>query len=147
MAEYETIDQIKLMNIVADYPLISDFLFAIPNGGLRHPAIAKKLKDMGAKAGVSDLFLPIPINGHYGLWIELKASPRPGVMFKPGKPTKLQLDWLEKMQMVGYQTSVCYGTQIAWACICNYVWGQDKPRKEFKHYKNYKDWLLASKIS
>lgn len=47
-------------------------LFAIPNGGLRNKIIAGKLKKEGARSGVWDLFLSVPINGKGGLFIESK---------------------------------------------------------------------------
>ena len=43
-----------------------------PNGEARNPIIGAKLKRMGVKAGVPDLFLPVPRGGFHGLWIEMK---------------------------------------------------------------------------
>ena len=42
-------------------------LFAVPNGGHRHRAVAARLKDEGVKAGVPDLFLPVPRGAFHGL--------------------------------------------------------------------------------
>src|SRR5262245_32523350 len=51
-------------------------MFAIPNGSERAKPVAARLKAEGVKAGVSDVFLPLPIvhnSGMYaGLWIEMK---------------------------------------------------------------------------
>ncbi len=48
--------------------------FAIPNGGKRGKATAGKLKAEGVRAGVLDVFLPVPSCGFAGLWIEFKAG-------------------------------------------------------------------------
>lgn len=48
------------------------YWFAIPNGGLRHPGVAKKLKAEGVKPGAPDLCVMLE-NGRVG-WLELKAA-------------------------------------------------------------------------
>lgn len=85
--------------------IIGGYLLAIPNGGYRHIAEAKKLKKEGVKAGVSDLFLAIPkFNGvenpkfPYGLWIEVKAL--------KGKISENQKLWNAKMNCIGYATKI-----------------------------------------
>lgn len=50
------------------------WLHAIPNGGKRHPATARKLKAEGVKPGVADLFLPHAAQGYHGLYIEMKRE-------------------------------------------------------------------------
>ena len=87
------------------YPEIK-YVFAIPNGGARHPAVAAQLKRSGVKSGVPDLFAPIPIPGaSAGLWIEMKA---PG-----GKVSQNQDDYLRFLYEVGFTTKVCYSAQDA----------------------------------
>lgn len=49
-------------------------IFAIPNGGSRHPAEAKALKAQGVVAGVPDLFIGMPGIGRHGVWVELKVG-------------------------------------------------------------------------
>tara|TARA_R100000781_G_scaffold60632_1_gene38776 strand:+ start:4706 stop:5071 length:366 start_codon:yes stop_codon:yes gene_type:complete len=57
--------------IEAKYP---DLLFwHTPNGGKRNPREGAKLKAMGTKAGVPDLFFPVPTGKFNGLFIELKG--------------------------------------------------------------------------
>lgn len=50
------------------------WLHAIPNGGLRDPATAARMKAEGVKRGVFDIFLPKPIGKRHGLYIEMKTS-------------------------------------------------------------------------
>lgn len=80
---------------------VSDYLFAIPNGGKRNPREAARLKGLGVKAGVSDLFLPVARGGYHGLWIEMKS--------KNGKASKAQTEWLIKMRDQGYAAALCFG--------------------------------------
>lgn len=48
--------------------------FAIPNGGQRHPGVARKLKAEGVQAGVADLFIMIPNANRNGLFVEVKTA-------------------------------------------------------------------------
>ena len=88
--------------------------FAIPNGGDRHPAVAAKLKAEGVKAGVPDLFLPIPRGAHHGLFVEMKRQ-------RGGKLSDDQKDWIIKLQAQGYEVKVCAGFEAAKAAIEEYL--------------------------
>jgi hypothetical protein len=77
------------------------WLFAVPNGGLRHPKIAKEMKAEGLKAGVPDIMLPQPRGEYSGLFIEMKVG--------YNKPTAEQTKWLEWLNQVGYYAVVCKG--------------------------------------
>lgn len=93
-------------------------MFAIPNGGLRNKIVAAKLKKEGVKAGVLDIFLPVPrlYSGEdpvHGLFIEMKV--------KPNKPTKNQLYWMGRLEAEGYETAVCYSWIEAKDKIINYL--------------------------
>lgn len=48
-------------------------LYAIPNGGHRHPAVGGKLKREGVKAGMPDLHLPVPRGAWASLYLEVKV--------------------------------------------------------------------------
>lgn len=74
------------------YPELK-WLHHIPNGGSRNKAEAVKLKQMGVKAGVSDLCLPYPKGIYCGLYIEMK--------FGDGKHQKSQKEFLTDMAAVG----------------------------------------------
>ena len=84
-------------------------LFAIPNGGQRHPAVAQKLKAEGVRAGVPDLCLPAPRHGYFGLFIEMKV--------KPNKTSPAQNEWLAALEAKGYYCKVCYGFDEARAVL------------------------------
>lgn len=55
------------------YPALK-WIHAIPNGGARAKAVAGKLKAEGVKSGISDMFVPIPVGGFHGMYIEMKAG-------------------------------------------------------------------------
>ena len=76
-------------------------IFAIPNGGHRHPSVAAKLKATGVSAGVPDLFIPA-----WRLWVEMKRT-------KGGSVSAEQKDWIAYLQEVGYCAIVCKGAEDA----------------------------------
>lgn len=95
--------------------VIGDYLLAIPNGGKRSPREGARLKAEGAKAGVSDLLLPIRRGGFGGMWLEMKA---------PGeKPSPKQWEWLEFMDRAGYHATWCDDWEKAAQAITDYLDG------------------------
>ena len=98
---------------------VGDYLIAIPNGGLRNKKVAAQLKAQGVKAGVSDIFLPVPRSTMHGLWIELK-TPK-SAQGPAGKPSALQIEWLDKMGGQGYAAVICYGWTSAMETIIDYL--------------------------
>lgn len=94
------------------YPVLS-LMFAIPNGGQRHIAVARKLKQEGVKPGVPDVCLPIARMGYNALYIEMKV--------KPNKPTKMQLAWHDALMIEGNKVVVCYGWEDAVTVIEGYL--------------------------
>lgn len=87
--------------------------FAVPNGGDRHPAVAKKLKDEGVTAGVPDIFIA---DGNPGLFIEMKAP--------KGKLQANQKEIIGKLGMAGYNVAVCYGWEQAKEVTQEYLTGE-----------------------
>ena len=85
------------------YPHLSRCLFAIPNGGQRHPAVAAKLKKEGVRSGVADLFLMIPSTNmddfHHGVFIELKVG--------RNKQTETQKEFETLAISKGYKYYLC----------------------------------------
>ena len=101
-------------------------MFAIPNGGHRHKAVAAKMKAEGVQAGVPDIFIACPhtkttvsyqvgpfSQDFAGLFIELKAG--------KNKTTESQDEWIERLSKAGYRVAVCYGFEEAKKEILDYL--------------------------
>lgn len=95
------------------YPELG-LLFHIPNGGSRHPAEAKKMRLMGVKPGVPDLFLPVPRGAYHGLWIEMKRR-------KGGRLSDEQAVWLDVLNGQGYKAIRCDGAEAACDALEEYL--------------------------
>ena len=95
------------------YPEL-DLLYHCPNGAERHPAVAAKLKKIGVKAGVPDLFLPVARGGWHGLFIEMKK--RNGGRVRPE-----QREWIEALTAQMYRAIVCHGCDEACDAIFKYL--------------------------
>lgn len=75
-------------------------IFAIPNGGHRDIRVATRLKAEGVRAGVPDLFLPVPARGLHGLWLEIKIG--------RNRQTIQQVRWADNLKLMGYGYIVVY---------------------------------------
>lgn len=89
-------------------------MYAIPNGGERHPAVAVKLKAEGVKSGVPDICLPYPCGGYPGLYIEMKRQ-------KGGRLSDSQREWLRNLADNGYVCVVARGFEEARQAIEKYL--------------------------
>ena len=89
-------------------------LFAIPNGGSRHPAEARNLKLTGVRSGVPDMFLPVARGGYHGLFIELKRV-------KGSTVEPMQKVWIDALSRAGYMAVVCRGAASAIETIEEYL--------------------------
>lgn len=94
------------------YPDLS-LLFAVPNGGARYVAVARKLKAAGVKPGVPDVCLPVVRGPYHGLFIELKINNR--------KATPRQSWWLRQLLDQGYCARVANGFEEAKQIILHYL--------------------------
>lgn len=94
-------------------------LYAIPNGGSRHPVEAKNMKLAGVKSGVPDMFLPVARRGYHGLYIELKRRDVNVVSAN-------QYEWLCKLHMRDYLVEVCRGYDEATKVLTWYLSGTGK---------------------
>lgn len=88
-------------------------IYAIPNGGHRHAAVAGKLKAEGVKRGVSDICIPIPSGGFHGAYIEMKV--------KPNKVTPEQSAFLEFVRNQGYAAKTAWSAGEALLFIGEYL--------------------------
>lgn len=117
----EHAEAVALMQLVklheARWPALR-WLHANPNGGLRHKAIAGKMKAEGQKPGVPDYYWPQRSGSHVGLALELKA-PKP----HGDGPTTEQRKWLAHLEAQGWRCVVAYGAEEAWAAIREYCEG------------------------
>ena len=75
-------------------------IFHIPNGERRDARTGHKLKKLGVKRGIPDLFIPA-----WGVWIEMKSA--------KGRLTLEQIDMYEYLERVGYDVLACYGFEDA----------------------------------
>ena len=86
------------------YPELK-WLHHVPNGGSRNKQEAVKLKQMGVKAGVSDLCLPYPKGIYCGLYIEMK--------FGDNRQQVSQKEFLKDMAEAGHFVATCYSAEEA----------------------------------
>ena len=86
-----------------DYPELK-LAFSIPNGGLRDKVTAARLKSEGCKAGVWDIFLPVPRGPWCGMFIEMKAG--------KNRLTEMQREFRDNLAG-NYRFAVCYGWEEA----------------------------------
>ena len=89
-----------------------DTIFAVPNGGYRSKATAGRMKSEGLKAGVWDIFIPIQMGQHCGMWIEIKVGKN---RLTPGQ--------FAFRNTVGdaYKWKVCYSWHEAVEATCDYL--------------------------
>lgn len=89
-------------------------IFAVPNGGDRHPAVAAKLKAEGVRKGVSDYLLLVPRGTFHGMALELKRVEGSGL-----EPE--QVEFLERCRARGYHATWARGAEAAFQAVCEYL--------------------------
>jgi hypothetical protein len=80
-------------------PALRPYMFAIPNGGHRHIAVAKKMKAEGVTPGIFDIFISIPNLIAHGLYIECKAG--------KNDLSDEQIAFRDRMKEIGYWCEEC----------------------------------------
>jgi hypothetical protein len=80
-------------------------LYAIPNGGHRHKAVAARMKAEGVRRGVLDVCLPVARVPYHGLYIEMKT--------RRGTVSADQKRWIQSLRSQGYRAEVCRGWSAA----------------------------------
>lgn len=103
------------------YPELK-WLHHCPNGGSRNRNEAVKFKQMGVRAGVSDLCLPYPKGMYCGLYIEMK--------YGDNRLQDTQKEFLEDMAEVGHFVVTCYSAEEAVRILEEYLSLADKKHPE-----------------
>jgi len=67
--------------------------------------IEQKMKKMGKRKGVPDLFIPYPSGRYHGMYIEMK--------YGKNKATNEQMEWLQRLSKLGYYCVICYSAKQA----------------------------------
>lgn len=89
------------------------FLFHIPNESVGGAGWIIRNRQMGVKAGVPDLFYPVPLKGYHGMFIEMKTN--------KGKTSPEQKKWLLALETMGYKCVVAHGWEEAKKALEDYV--------------------------
>lgn len=90
------------------------YLFHIPNESVGGQGWLTRNRQMGVKAGVPDLFYPVPLRGYHGLFIEMKV--RSG-----GRLSLEQQRWITALSTMGYKCVVAHGWDEAREALIEYV--------------------------
>jgi hypothetical protein len=119
MLKEEQAIQINLINwFKEEYPQLSDDIHHFANERKCSYQEGRKLKKMGVTKGVSDIFLGIPTELFYGLWIELKTE--------KGKLTDEQIKFINKKNERGYFAIAVWGLEAAKEVIRTYLRDEDE---------------------
>lgn len=89
------------------------YLFHIPNESVGGQGWLIRNRQMGVKAGVPDLFYPVPARGYHGMFIEMKT--------KAGRISKSQAKWIKALETVGYKCVVAHGWEEARDALIDYM--------------------------
>ena len=89
------------------------FLFHIPNESVGGQGWLIRNRQMGVKAGVPDLFYPVPMQGYHGLFIEMKAE--------KGRLSSSQVKWIQALTQLGYKVVVAKGWEQAKEALQEYT--------------------------
>lgn len=106
------------------FPVVPElkWLHAVHNQGHGDAIRGAQAKAEGVKAGVADIFLPVPTGfgwdsmpfQFHGLYIELKKK-------DSGKPHAEQLDFQADMRAAGYKCEIIHGWELARDEILRYL--------------------------
>lgn len=94
----ETEIQRQIIEWCNHIPELRNMVIHIPNEGKRTISMGRKLRQIGLRPGVADLFIPIPRHGYNGVWVEIKS--------KHGVLRENQREFLSDMEKQGYLTFI-----------------------------------------
>ena len=89
------------------------YLFHIPNESVGGHGWIIRNRQLGVKAGVPDLFYPVPMHGYHGLFIEMKAG--------RGRLSMEQRKWIKALTDLGYKCIVAHGWEEARTALEEYA--------------------------
>lgn len=89
------------------------FLFHIPNESVGGQGWIVRNRQLGVRAGVPDLFYPVPLKGFHGLFIEMKTS--------TGRLRPEQRKWIQALETFGYKCVVAHGWEEARDALSDYT--------------------------
>lgn len=95
-------------------PAHRELIWANPNGGLRDPRTAARLKAEGVKPGVPDITVAVARGPWHGMFIELKRQVK-------GVVSAEQQRRMRALTEAGYHCIVCRGCDSAWAALNDYL--------------------------
>ena len=90
--------------------------FAIPNGGKRGKAEARRMVLEGVEKGTPDIFIAKAMGKYHGLFIELKRAIK-----TLSSTSEDQIKKHKELNADGYLTIVCYGCDGAYKNILEYL--------------------------
>lgn len=122
--QIEAAEQRTVMLYASNVRDLKDTIFHIPNGGARNATEAALLKAEGVRAGVSDLFIPLPIMRRplevgecHGLWLEMKKTGSTASSLSPK-----QREWRDRMHALGYVWEMAAGPNQAVDVLSAYMY-------------------------
>lgn len=89
------------MDWVRSHKELNGLVIHIPNEGRRSKRYGAVLRDLGMRAGASDLLIAMPRHGFGGAWIEIKSA--------KGRISVEQAAFQLDMSQQNYFVSVCWG--------------------------------------
>lgn len=115
MRHHESRLQTSLVKAIRSIFPAARNIFAVPNGGVRSIATARRLKGEGVLAGVPDLFLPVAKGEYHGLFLEVKTE--------TGRLSPSQTEICEYLRGEGYRVeivrSVAEGIELVSTYLCS----------------------------
>lgn len=92
---------------------------AVPNGGERDVIVAGRLKAEGVKAGVFDVFIPVPCGKWHGMYLEFKKPLRRREV--NGGVSEKQKEFGIDMHRAGFYTAIAYTWEEGIAATIAYL--------------------------
>lgn len=108
----ETQEQKQLIQWCRTDPRLQ-YIFHIPNESVGGQGWMIRNRQMGVKAGVPDLFYPVPLKGYHGMFIEMKSD--------KGSLRPEQKRWLGVLEQLGYKCVVAHGWEEAKKALEEYI--------------------------